>query len=97
MPYEVGTAFLTIIPSFLDFEKRMTQEVRKAFGVIEKIPEKALPEGFSKGLKEAIRRSRGAAKEGAEETAETLAGHFANTLRSRLEAAYLALPKLETS
>lgn len=93
--YEVGKAFLTVVPSFKGIERALAAEAGKIGKNLEKIPENALPEGFAKGLKEAVRQSRRHAADAGDEVGDQFSGHFATTLRRRLQAAFKALPELE--
>lgn len=86
--YDVGRAFLQIVPSFRGVREQIRAQARQWADDVEKAVEKALPEGFTEGARAAQAQAK---KKGAD-SGEAYGGAFARTVRIRVEAALKALP-----
>jgi hypothetical protein len=89
--YDAGRAFLQIVPSFKGVREAIRAQAKTWADEVEKVVEKALPEGFTKGTK----ATEPVAKKKGTETGEAYGGAFARTVKTRVEAALKALPKVK--
>lgn len=87
MPYSAGTAYLTVVPSFLNIERAFRKEAENLGREVDKAISKSVPGGMREGAREARREG--------ERAGEAYAGAFATAVRRRLEAALKAMPKVE--
>jgi len=83
--FSAGTAFLTVVPSFLDVEEAFKKQVRDMAAAADR----DLAAGMARGLKEANRQAKGAgAKAGSQ-----FAGAYESEAKKTLVKAYRSLPE----
>ncbi|MGC4886705.1 hypothetical protein [Micromonospora sp. DT227] len=92
--YEVGNAFIQIIPSFENIEKYLAKGAKDIADQIGKAVGDALPEGFEDGAKKGAEQAEKQARTGGRKAAESYAGHFSDILQKRMQAVAKALPVL---
>ncbi len=85
--YSAGTAFLTVVPSFLGVEKAMEQQVRQMAQKVDKSIAAALP----KGMAAAARGARGSGARAGQE----FGGAYEAAAKKILTKAYTSLPEYE--
>lgn len=85
--YSAGTAFLTVVPSFLGVERAMADQVKKMAEKVDKTVAAALPKGMAEGAKQA----RGIGERAADE----FGGAYEARIKKFLTQAYKGLPKYE--
>ncbi|WP_047893247.1 hypothetical protein [Micromonospora sp. RV43] len=93
--YEVGNAFIQIIPSFENIEKHLAKGAKDIADQIGKAVGDALPEGFEDGAKKGAEQAEKQARAGGRKAAESYAGHFSDVLQKRMQAVAKALPVLK--
>jgi hypothetical protein len=85
--YSAGTAFLTVVPSFLGIDKAFQQQVRQ----MAQSADKTIAQGMAQGLKQAQQQAKGTgAKAG-----EDFAGAYEREARKRLVESWRKLPEPE--
>lgn len=89
--YDAGRAFLQIVPSFRGVRESIKRQAKQWADDVEDVVAKALPEGFAEGAKAASVQAKSRGKNAGEE----YGGAFARTVRTRIEAALKALPKVK--
>lgn len=89
--YDAGRAFLQIVPSFRGVREAIRAEANRWADEVESAVRKSLPEGFTEGAK----ATEPVAKKKGTETGEAYGGAFARTVKTRVEAALKALPKVK--
>lgn len=87
MAYTAGTAYLTVVPSFLNIERAFRTEAAK----LGKEVDAAIGKGVNDGLSGNTEKARA---EGAK-AGETYGGAFAEAVRKRLDAAVKDMPKIK--
>jgi hypothetical protein len=60
VPYSAGIAFIQVVPSFRDFEKRMRENAAEIGREIDKSVSHALPKGMAEGSRRARHPGHGA-------------------------------------
>ncbi len=93
MPYSAGTAFLTVVPSFVNIQRAMEKEVGQMAESIDDALSQAIPDGMREGFKEA---GKIAQQEG-RKVAENFAGQFAGAVKKHFDAAAKSFPKVEVT
>lgn len=87
MPYSAGTAYLTVIPSFLNIQRAFEREAKNLGKEFEKAVGESIPEGMREAAKQA--------KTEGEKAGDKYAGAFADTVKRRLTSAIASIPKIE--
>jgi hypothetical protein len=77
--YSAGTAYLTVVPSFLNIERAFRREAENLGKQFEETISKAIPEGMREAAKQASREG--------EKAGEAYAGAFATTVRKHMDKA----------
>jgi hypothetical protein len=90
--YDVGTAFLQIVPSFRHIEGDLQDGVRKIAREIEKSVADALPNGVAQGAKDAEKNASVAGKR----SGAAFGGSLGKELQTAMKAAQEKLPELNT-
>lgn len=85
--YSAGTAFLTVVPSFLHIEKAMGDQVRKMAEKVDKTTAAAL----AKGMAEGARRAKGSG----EKAGEKWAGAYERSIKKGLETGWKSIAEPE--
>lgn len=83
--YSAGTAYLTVVPSFLGIEDAFKRQVRD----MAQAADRELAAGMARGLREANRQARNTGKQGGAD----YAGAYASEARRTLDKAWKALPE----
>ncbi len=82
--YSAGTAFLTVVPSFLGIEDAFKQQV----GKLAEAADKDIAAGVARGLKEAGKQARGTGAAAGKD----FAGAYGGEVKKRIDAVWQGLP-----
>lgn len=83
--YSAGTAYLSVVPSFVGIEDAFRRQVRD----MAQAADRELAQGMARGLREANRQARDTGKQGGRD----YAGAYADEARRGLEKAWKSLPE----
>ncbi|MBQ1047849.1 hypothetical protein KBX50_05170 [Micromonospora sp. C51] len=95
MAYDLGTAFIQIVPSFEHIDRELEKGAKDLAAKVGAAAEKAIPQAFVDAVREGSRRSEGEASKAGRRSAKAFGDHFETTLKQRMAAAFQALPEVE--
>ncbi|MFG1872156.1 hypothetical protein [Micromonospora arborensis] len=93
--YEVGNAFIQIIPSFEHIEKHLARGAKDIADVVGKAVGDALPAGFEDGVRKGSEQAEKQARTGGRKAAASYMDHFSDLLQKRMQSVARALPELK--
>lgn len=73
MAYEIGTAYIQIVPSFDHIQRELKNGARRIADDLGKETEKSLPDAMDKGVREGMKRAEKAAEDGGKNVAKATA------------------------
>ncbi|MFG3710881.1 hypothetical protein [Micromonospora sp. NPDC047730] len=102
MAYDIGTAFIQIVPSFDRIDAQLKEGARQIAQGLGEATEKALPEALAKSVREAATRTEAAAREAGQATGKAIAkgmddqlGAFRRRWQSELTRGAASLPTIK--
>ncbi|MFI7608780.1 hypothetical protein ACIBTV_27220 [Micromonospora sp. NPDC049366] len=95
MAYEIGTAYIQIVPSFEYIDRELEKGAKDLADKVGAAAEKAIPQAFAKAVQEGSKRGEGEARRGGSRSAQAFGDHFETTLKQRMAAAFQSLPEVE--